>query len=334
MTQIMLIGEAWGADEERRREPFVGTSGQELTRMLKDAEINRSDCYLTNVFNLRPEHNDLSTLCGSDRSLGLPPLTKGKYLSPLYSGELDRLFAEIRSVGPNICVCLGNTPTWALLRSSGIRKIRGTVGWSDVGGVKCLSTYHPAAVIRDWTLRAVTVLDLRKARRESEFPEIRRPHRLIYIEPSLEDLEDFYQEYLIGAPRIAFDIETFQDQITCIGFAPSSRIAIVVPFVDPRCSGSSYWSSTDVEVAAWRWVSRVLSLPCPKAAHNGLYDIHFLWRSYGIDVTNFEDDTMLLHHALQPESEKSLGYLGSIYTDEASWKMMRARGKTTIKQDE
>jgi hypothetical protein len=43
---------------------------------------------------------------------------------------------------------------------------------------------------------------------------------------------------------------------------------------------------------------------------------------------------MLLHHALQPESEKSLGFLGSIYTDEASWKTMRQRGKTTIKRDE
>jgi hypothetical protein len=43
---------------------------------------------------------------------------------------------------------------------------------------------------------------------------------------------------------------------------------------------------------------------------------------------------MLLHHALQPESEKSLGFLGSIYTGEASWKLMRQRGKTTIKRDE
>jgi len=41
---------------------------------------------------------------------------------------------------------------------------------------------------------------------------------------------------------------------------------------------------------------------------------------------------MLLHHALQPESLKGLGFLGSIYTDESNWKLMRK--STTIKRDE
>lgn len=47
---------------------------------------------------------------------------------------------------------------------------------------------------------------------------------------------------------------------------------------------------------------------------------------------NAEHDTMLLHHALQPESLKGLGYLGSVYTDEQSWKQMRVR--TTIKRED
>jgi len=42
---------------------------------------------------------------------------------------------------------------------------------------------------------------------------------------------------------------------------------------------------------------------------------------------------MLAHHALQPESEKGLGFLGSVYTNEPSWKLMRARGKGTIKKE-
>jgi hypothetical protein len=41
---------------------------------------------------------------------------------------------------------------------------------------------------------------------------------------------------------------------------------------------------------------------------------------------------MLLHHALYPEAQKSLGYMGSLYTDEGSWKQMR--GKTTIKRED
>ena len=52
----------------------------------------------------------------------------------------------------------------------------------------------------------------------------------------------------------------------------------------------------------------------------------------GLRTYGASEDTMLLHHALQPESLKSLGFLGSVYTDEGSWKGMR---KTeTIKADE
>ncbi len=52
---------------------------------------------------------------------------------------------------------------------------------------------------------------------------------------------------------------------------------------------------------------------------------------YGIAVP-VTDDTMLLHHALQPEMEKGLSFLGTIYTSEASWKMMRK--KDTVKRED
>ena len=70
----------------------------------------------------------------------------------------------------------------------------------------------------------------------------------------------------------------------------------------------------------------------PKLFQNGLYDIAFLWRAYGIRTMGAAEDTMLLSHALQPESLKGLGYLGSIYSDEKSWKHMRRKDET-IKRD-
>lgn len=335
MTKIVIVGEAWGEHEARERAPFVGPSGYELTRMLEEAGIHRADCLLTNCFNLRPDRNDIESLCSKDRVGNLPPLKAGKFLKRDYLGELERLYAELRAARPNITILLGNTAAWALLHTSGISKIRGTVTESiALRGFKCLPTYHPAAVLREWSLRPVTVLDLAKAGRESGFPEIKRPERTVYIEPSLTDLEPFYEKYLAHANRIAFDIETFGQQITCIGFAPSADLSLVIPFHDPRRPEQSYWRTLEEERAAWDFVRKVLALPCRKIAQNGLYDVHFLWRGYGIPVTNFEDDTMLLHHALQPESEKGLGFLGSVYTGEASWKLMRSRGKTTIKRDE
>ena len=78
---------------------------------------------------------------------------------------------------------------------------------------------------------------------------------------------------------------------------------------------------------------RVLGDPdIPKLFQNGAYDIAFLWRAYGIKTMGAAHDTMLLQHALQPEALKGLGYLGSIYSDEGSWKHMRRKDET-IKRD-
>lgn len=339
---IMVVGEAWGEEEERQRAPFVGASGRELTRMLEEAGIRRADCYLTNVFNLRPRpSNDISTshLVGPkpESIPGSPALSSGKYVRAEFKPEVDRLYDEIHDVSPNVIIALGGTASWAVLGNGAISKIRGTVSGSAIGPgrtYKVLPTYHPAAILRDWSLRHVTVLDLTKAARQSAFPEIRRPVRTIYTEPSLRDLEWFYDNFLATAPRIAFDIETSGDQITCIGFAPSTREALVVPFVDNRRSGGSYWSDIEDECRAWDFVRRTLGNRSTKVAQNGMYDVSFLWRQYGITVTNFEHDTMLLHHALQPESEKGLGFLGSVYCDDVAWKQNRPRGKHTIKRDE
>lgn len=338
-NKICIVGEAWGAEEEAQRVPFVGASGWHLNQMLEEAGIHRADCFLTNVFNLRPPGgNDVENLC-SDKSEGLVklgPLKPGKYIRSQYAPEIVRLFAELEETRANIIILLGNTAAWAVLGSTGISRIRGTVTL-DNRGWKVLPTFHPATILRDWSLRPVTVLDLAKAKRESEFPEIRRPERTIYIEPTLEDLEWYFEKELRHASIISFDIETSGEQITCIGFAPGPRSAIVVPFRDIRrrdpggCLGC-YWSTHEAEVVAWRFVRRVLSLPQPKLAQNGLYDINFLWTRYGIPVVNYEDDTMLLHHALQPESLKGLGFLGSVYTNESSWKLMNRRDPTVKRE--
>lgn len=338
MTDIALVGEIWGVEEEKERVPFVGASGWHLSQMLSEAGITRADCFLTNVFNIRPSGGKVENLCGP-RELaipGLPMLAKSLYVRAEFEPELDRLRDELLAVNPNLVVALGNTALWALLGTGGISKRRGTVVSSThcVAGFKVLPTYHPAAVMRQWELRAVTVLDLQKAKRESLFPEVIRPFREVWIEPDLSDIEVFYDEHIINADRISVDIETAGTQITCIGFAPSSTICLVIPFTDPRRARGSYWASKQDELQAWAFVRRVLDAPQPKIFQNGLYDISFLWRSYRLKVRNPEHDTMLLHHALQPESPKALDFLGSVYTNEASWKLMRVRGKTTIKGDD
>jgi len=368
MKPIFLTAEALGESELKlpNHPPLVGPSGAELIRMLGESGIiqltsfdrdyihryyTRSDptcidaiwklhpeVHRTNTFNLHPPGNNIESLCGPKTSAlpGYPPLLKSKYLRADFEPELDRLANEILTLDPNLIICLGNTPLWALTGKTGISKIRGTTLLSThtVADFKLLATYHPAAVTRDWSLRPTVIADLMKARRESAFPEIRRPHREIWIEPTVEDIERFIHAHIQGCNILSVDIETAGNQVTCIGFSPRADLALVIPIVDSRRLGRNYWASERDEYHVWKLIRRVLGdVSIPKVFQNGLYDIAFIWRTTGIKVLTAEHDTMLLHHALQPESLKGLGFLGSIYTSEGSWKQMRIK-HTTIKRDD
>ena len=310
---------------------------------------NHPECHRTNVFNIHPPGNDLrhflgpkSTALGGYPNLVLPKgkskLTPGgNFIRAEFAPELERLGDELLEHNPNLVVCLGNVALWALTGKTGITKLRGTTLASvlTVSDFKLLPTYHPAAVLRNYDLRPTVIADLMKAKRESTHAEIRRPQREIWIEPGLEDIQRFIELHIHRCSLLSVDIETSGTRITCIGLAPTSGIAIVIPFDDERAKDGSYWPSGRDENGCWQLIRGVLEdASIPKLFQNGLYDIAFLWRSMRIKVMGAEHDTMLLHHALQPESLKSLGYLGSIYSDEGSWKGMRRREKTTtIKRD-
>ena len=354
--KIAIVGEAPGEQEELQGKPFVGPSGQELARMLQDAGINRHECYLTNVFWIRPPGNKIEGFCGTKADVGkdypYPMLAPGKYFKPevledIDIGEgyttpngntkptvLDRLRFELMDARPNLVIALGNTACWALLGQTKITKLRGTVHESTlVPGLKVLPTFHPAAVLRQWTYRAIAVVDLIKAKREAETKEIKRPVREIWINPTLDDIAAFWGKHVLGAELLSIDIETKHGMITCIGFSPSEKISLVIPFVDQDKPGYNYWHSALLEEAAWEWVSTFLESDIPKVGQNGLYDLQYLWRM-GLAVNNYQHDTMLAHHALQPELPKSLGFLASVYTNESSWKHLRPRGHLSNKLEE
>lgn len=340
--KLAIIGEAYGEQEALFGAPFIGAAGKQLDSLLEDAGIERSSCFITNTFNLRPSanSNDLSALCGGKRDAGImgewPPLSPGNYLKREYAPEIARLLQELEEVRPNLAILCGNTPCWALLERTGISKIRGTCTHSSrLPWLKCLPTFHPSAILHQYDLRHVTVLDFIKAKREREFPELIRPRREIWLEPSLQDIRDFKAQFLDGAAFMAFDVETNRrGQITCISFAASVDRALVIPFTDDRKPGRNYWPTLGDELAAWDLVAAVLDLPASKVGQNGLYDCQYTWQSYGIPVRNYNHDTMLLHHSLHPESDKGLGFLGSVYTNEPAWKTERPRGKETIKKED
>lgn len=335
-AKIALVAEAWGQQEELTKQPLIGTTGQELNRMLKEAGIDRTHCFATNVFALRPTDNKIDKLCLDKKGVGgkdymLPATNMGKYIEPRFFPELERLKEELLAVKPNLIIALGAISTWALLRSPKIGSIRGTTTDSVlVPGCKVLPTYHPSAVYRNWSLRPIVVADLMKAKKESEFPEVRRPQRFILVRPSIPEMYAWWQEHGANAERLAFDIETTKGQIRNIGFAPNRKHAINIPFI---VNDKSYWPTINGEWAAWQFVQMVLDSPAVKIAQNGLYDIQYCWRQ-SLRIRNYREDTMLQHHALYPEMSKGLGFLGSIYTGEPSWKLLRGKAESLKKDDE
>lgn len=332
---ILIVGEAWGEEEAKQGKPFVGPSGSVLWSLLSQAGIERQGVHLTNVFNLRPQGNDVKNLCGkrAEGVKGYGPLQQHKYVRAEYAGELARLMEEVNRYNPTVIIALGNTALWALTKKSGIKRYRGaplpTHPTCPLNRTyKVIPTWHPAAILRQWELRPIALADLTKARDESGFREIRRPRRLIYMEPTLDDLEDFEQKFMRGQPFLSCDIETKNRTITEIGFGlADGSAAIVVPFW--KRPNDNYWPDAESERQAWLWVKHICQT-YQLVGQNFQYDMQYLYLTVGIPCPRFIGDTMLLHHSLQPELEKGLGFLGSVYTSEPSWKFMRSAA--TLKQ--
>ena len=335
-AKIAIVGEAWGEQEALIGKPFQGYSGQELTRMLQEAGLSRRDCFLTNVLALRPPNNDLAGLCCKKDACGegyaLPHLGKiGQYLKPDYLPELERLQHELSTVAPNLIIALGGTACWALLSTNGIGALRGTVATSTLVPYKVLPTYHPSGVLRNWAWRPIAIADLIKAKRESEFPEIKRPSRRILVNPTIAECYEWIEQHMRS--ETACDIETRFGMIEMIGFSAGPNDAMVIPFWDKN-KGGNYWPSPQIESDARKVVKSILENPAiTKIFQNGLFDLQYLLKE-GYRPRGCREDTMLYHHALYPEMQKGLGFLGSIYTSEPAWKTMRGKKITEFKKDD
>lgn len=334
--KIFICGEAPGAQEELLGIPFVGSSGDILKSMLSEVGIDYNSCSVSNVFLERPEGNKIENFCVKKAEAGydhVPPLSQGKYFRKELLGNRERLWREITESGANVVLALGNTACWALLDKTGIGSLRGAVTSSPHVGAKIIPAYHPAAIMRNWELRHVTIVDLMKTLREQNTKEIAYDEVKIIMEPSLADLQEFYLRAK-ESPGFAYDIETkpSRRQILCVGFGLGG-LSLVCPFVDRRKRDYNYWSSLSDELKAWDFVKAMLKLPCRKFTQNGLYDISWLWKIMGIAPAGRADDTMLFHHSLFPEMTKGLDFLGSVYCNLPAWKGMHRRGEFNKKED-
>jgi uracil-DNA glycosylase family 4 len=134
-ADLMFIGEAPGADEDRRGEPFVGRAGELLTKIIKAMGFERSDVYIANVLKCRPD-----TPPGS--SGNRPPTPEEMQTCLPYLTE------QIDIIQPKVLVALGATAVEGLLGTRRVmREVRGK--WHSHQDTPLMITYHPAYLLRN-----------------------------------------------------------------------------------------------------------------------------------------------------------------------------------------
>ena len=128
-ARLMLIGEAPGVNEDRQGKPFVGKSGQLLSRMITAMTLSREQVYLCHIVKCRPPGNRT------------PSLDEVKACQPF-------LEEQIAIVQPEVIVTLGETAAQFLLKTnSPLKKLRGN--WQHVGRTRVMPTLHPDHLLRN-----------------------------------------------------------------------------------------------------------------------------------------------------------------------------------------
>lgn len=340
--KILIVGETYNQDEwgAKPREPLSIASGRGRVFHFfrRKAAIHSSDFIIEYVFPALPGNNTSCYSFTGSKEQGIPGSTaifKQRYVLKEYQKWLTQLDQKVKALQPNLVLLLGRAPLWWATGSTDLDKQRGYPFWLDRLGVKAIATYAVDDILKRWNLNPVFLSDLDKARAESETPVLTRPNHEIWIRPTLKDLIRFENLHIFpnkGKHPLSVDIETQGGLITCIGFSPLQEIGLVVPFVDWDKPNKAYWETAEDEFTAWKWVGRILKTHPNVLGQNFSYDFKYL-RLYGINTTGYNEDTILLAHSLQPELKKSLAFLASLHTREASWKFMRTTEKM-LKQDD
>ncbi len=144
-ADILVIGEAPGADEDAQGKPFVGRAGKLLTKILESINLSRDEVFIANILKCRPPQNR-------------KPLPEEEDKCEPY------LKKQIELIKPAFILALGLTAVDRLLgKKNKMGKIRGSL--QDYHGIKMLVTYHPAALLRNPNWKRLVWEDMKLLRK-------------------------------------------------------------------------------------------------------------------------------------------------------------------------
>lgn len=138
-AKVMIIGEAPGAQEAKSGQPFVGSAGRLLNKLLHEIGLEREEIYISNILKTHPPGN------------------RKPYRNEV-KNELPFLLRQIELIQPKLLVLLGATALQALTEPAAkITQLRGS--WIEAAGLPAFVTYHPAAALRDAAKKVVLQQD-------------------------------------------------------------------------------------------------------------------------------------------------------------------------------
>lgn len=140
-AKICFFGEAPGQEEDATGRPFVGASGQLLTRMIEACTLKREDVYILNTLKCRPPNNRT------------PDLTERENCRPFFEEQL-------RVIRPDYIVCLGLVAAQTLL-STPLSVGRLRKQFYRYHDSKVVVTYHPSYLLRTPAAKAEAWADLK-----------------------------------------------------------------------------------------------------------------------------------------------------------------------------
>lgn len=129
-ADVLIIGEAPGADEDKQGEPFVGRAGQLLNAMLKAIGYERNDVYIANILKCRPPQNRDPSVEEAQACWGY-------------------LLRQVELVKPKVILALGRIAAHRLLKTNtSLARLRGKQHYLEEISAPVIVTYHPAYLLR------------------------------------------------------------------------------------------------------------------------------------------------------------------------------------------
>ena len=343
-ARIMVVGEAFCVADEDAGEPFASRGAAEFNKMLHEAGIMRSECYMTNVVNARPPQNDIGNWVAAKKK----DITvnhrefRGEQVLPIVIDGWNRLAKEVELVQPDVIIALGNLALWALTGADGVKKWRGSQleTHNFPHQAKVIPTYHPTVVNYNWEVRSQVVADLKRAKKElGSKTYANKPNWSFILRPNQAQVMEALNFLIMTAGAVAepfwldFDLETRAGHIACAGISWSKEHAICIPFMCVE-SRDGYWTLEE-ETGIVHALYRLLTHPKVYVRwQNGLYDAQYTYRHWHF-VPNGKQDTMISHHTAFAGLPKSLAFMASLYCDHyVYWKDDGKTWAKTVGEDQ